>query len=510
MLGMRQRLLAVLGLAAAAFGQTENHPENWRRILDEARIAPVEIFADVAFRLLKGNRIPDPNKLELLEEIFRRAGEAREAVPLRFAGMGMAVDRANDTARAHELGFDSLSLRSKAITALLTVDPAAARRLFEEMPRVEYPKPTCGSAFAPAPGPYFELLALVVQTGPFTALEREKRVPLRMAEAAVRSITVSSEIQAAAKALPRLIHDDLEAKTISSALAAALEVSDSDRGFAGAVRTGDLVREVLFANTKLKDLGASDLPVLAALRTYLVRHLTGVRCEDTIEEGTPGAEKDGPYAVQIFNTTVAGREDVQQIAPEERRGSKVGGKASSPEYANDPEFRRMQVRIAVTQTRNRLASIQLPGPEWNHQVHQFLSEIQDLRGVPGQNPVEVFHQKMRLLAEVTESPLSGDSALAVTAAAAHVLEDSTMVRNSPVQWLAALGDFLRYQEISPHLFDLMDKAMQTLAKRTGRLSPEIVVAIPVSPAEISERLAASQVSALSLYGRIWLLSHKPR
>jgi hypothetical protein len=80
-------LLATVALAAAG--------DPVAAMLDEARSAPVEIFADVVFHLIETNRIPLKDRAALLDEIFLRATGAREAMPEHSAtnSAGIAAPR---------------------------------------------------------------------------------------------------------------------------------------------------------------------------------------------------------------------------------------------------------------------------------------------------------------------------------------------------------------------------------------------------------------------------------
>lgn len=112
-----------------------NSADRARAILDAAHAAPVEVFGDIALGASLSSRpnllttLPDKEKAPLLEEIFRRAGEARDALPLRYVGAGRASGTAADTEAAHRLQLDALSLRCRVVQTLLRIDPKLAREL---------------------------------------------------------------------------------------------------------------------------------------------------------------------------------------------------------------------------------------------------------------------------------------------------------------------------------------------------------------------------------------------
>lgn len=204
---MKWRLLFVFVSAAAGIlpAAAMAPPTPAEILLDQARSAPIEIFADVAFRLMRANVLPPSRQVEVLEEVFRRAGEARQTLPMKSAkpdedGMGRGVF----VRRAYDLQLDALSLRSRAVQLLSARDPRMARRLFEEIPLREWPAAGCDATMAPDPRLYFMALSAVMEKAAFTAKEWEKREPLLLAERTLRSITVLAELVAVAPFLRKL------------------------------------------------------------------------------------------------------------------------------------------------------------------------------------------------------------------------------------------------------------------------------------------------------------------
>ena len=195
-------IIAVAGLLPAA---APDSPTPAELLLDQARSAPIEIFADVAFRLLRANVLPAARQVEVLEEVFRRAGEARQALPMKNAKPGPAGTGPSEfVGRANDLHLDALSLRSRAVQLLVARDPRLARRLFEEIPLREWLTTGCEAAFVPDPLLYYKAFAEVLGKGAFTARENEKREPLLLAERVLRSMTTIEELVAVAPFLQKV------------------------------------------------------------------------------------------------------------------------------------------------------------------------------------------------------------------------------------------------------------------------------------------------------------------
>ena len=289
-------LLATAALAAAATDPVAV-------ILDQARGTPPEIFADVVFRLLDAGKIPDNDRVALLDEVFLRADQAREPI-FTFPA---AIPPPYPTRRVdHHLS--ALHIKCRVVQALLTFDGKHARQRFSEIARPQIPKPDCKESVLQDPTIYFDTLSAVVTKAPFTPEEQKKQVPFWMIVDAVRNIGTSIEIIAAARNLSQLVHSENEALTMSSAFATALSIDDSDRNFTAAVGKSNLVDAVLMLGDRFGRFGVPPQNVLAALRTCLVRHLTASRCEDSI---------DTTDALALFDAKIAGQTAVLPISDDE-------------------------------------------------------------------------------------------------------------------------------------------------------------------------------------------------
>lgn len=204
---MKWRLLFVFVSAAAGLhsAAAPDSPTPAELLLDQARSAPIEIFADVAFRLMRANVLPPSRQVKVMEEVFLRAGEARQALPMKRAKPGPVAPGPSDFVdRANDLHLDALSLRSRAVQLLVARDPRLARRLFEDIPSREWLTTGCDTTFVPDPLLYYKAFADVLGKGAFTAKENEKREPLLLAERVLRSMTMIEELVAVAPFLQKV------------------------------------------------------------------------------------------------------------------------------------------------------------------------------------------------------------------------------------------------------------------------------------------------------------------
>jgi len=164
-------LFVVVPLALA---QTIQIPEAYRALVELSRAAPADFGADATLRLVESGRIPDvAARRELLEEAFRSAVSAKAPIRKRFVPGSTYDTSAGPLAQAHNLKLDTLSLQSRAVSDMMRVDPAAARKLLQEIAPPAFDPLSCDDPFFYEVGDFYQALGAVLN-GAFTAQERAK------------------------------------------------------------------------------------------------------------------------------------------------------------------------------------------------------------------------------------------------------------------------------------------------------------------------------------------------
>ncbi len=500
-------LATALALVIGGSAQSAPGPspaELAKSLIEEASAAPVEIFADIALRQGFLQLLPAGERAATLERAFRRAGEAREQWPLTAAlspaplsgsEIALAYNPALDRLAGASLRLDSLSIRCRVVQALLGIDPKLARALFEEITRPAPPKASCADNSVPDPGIYLETLAAVAERGEFSDEERRKGVPWLLIERGLTGISGALETATAARTFAPLVKSEPQAQALSTKLAIAMSQSDSDRAFTLALRRSLLITHVLKVAYAARAAGASDAVLITALRGYLTRHLSGTRCRDNSganpRADTPTVEAFAEYLGDGERT------DIAPITPEERVPSKLEDAYAPPAYANAPEFQALMKQVEdlpvvpMIQLRTSPPILhRTPMREFpESRARDTLSRIGDLKGVMGQEPVEVFHEKCRLIASILTAPALDGLRWITVNEAAGILGDPIILQRAPAEWLAEVQDLLG----QAGLFGLSAK---TSASPSGRQSPTTL------RADLAAALADSRLSVLSLYGRI--------
>ena len=134
------RVPFALALLAASAAGAAQYPPEIDALVQRARSAPAEFAADVLIRLAASTRVTDKAaRRELLEEAYTRAQGAQQRWKRVAALAPPRGTPADLLSRAYAQDVDGGSLSCRVVRAMLDLDPARARRLFEDLPRPAAP-----------------------------------------------------------------------------------------------------------------------------------------------------------------------------------------------------------------------------------------------------------------------------------------------------------------------------------------------------------------------------------
>lgn len=464
-------VISLLLLSPPLFADNPSGREE--KLLDLARAAPVEVFADIAFELLSDGRIRADQRAALIEEIFQRAGEARQPFPFKSATPKTRGGRFDYAVQASVLRLDGLSLRCRAVQSMLAVDARRARMLFDDIPPPSLPRPDCGETVVPDMRVIFDTLAAVVERGTFTAEETKKQAPLRLAERHIRAIGSSSGLAAAARIMPRLMAAGLDGQALEVAFGGALvNTTDSDRAFSTEVEQGGLVQSIV---------AFGDLPVLSALRSYLARHLTASRCRDTTLTASTSINSFNQRAAKFDSAALP------PLDPDALKPAKVEGDMRSQAWSNEAAMQALLQEARRLPPRGRATS------DWEFRAREILWKVDDWRGAEGQDPIEFFHQKASLAYALLDIFPAGDLNRKAIEGFAAALNCPEVIRDAPAEWLV----HVRMMSLFADLFG-GDKA-----KALASLPQLKESGIPLDAGRLAvEAMIASPNPTLALYGEL--------
>lgn len=399
---MRLRVAALVALALVArAGDDVNKkielPRELQQLVDLARSAAPEIFADSMVRLIEAGRVPQKEaQIELLEEAFAVAAGATEPVRLTAFPTTPPDTREMYRGRAGELGFDALSLQSRILRELLTVNPARARELFSavRMPVLD-PRP-CEDPFVADTSAYFDLAGAIAQSA-FSTAEKQKEAHVEFLAAILAGIRSPNQLLAMAQALEGVALNSSEWALLASSFSQKLTTISPDyRAFSMSFDAlhGEVATIQAVAGIDLGD----------ALKKYAVNQLTAARCQPDIYMDTAGL---GLSAAEIKPAARNGT-----IQTSEAYFS--GGQGS-------------QIRDKFTHLQSLKQS-----PDFRAAFADFLRDFQ--QWTPSGSSADVLHQKATVLAALLELLPAGEDRDKVVGICAAMLASSPAQRDAPAEW----------------------------------------------------------------------------
>lgn len=419
---MNTRLIVLLGLGPLVYAADEPKPRPdlppaVRPVIELARSAAPEFFADTVVKLVEAGRIPAiPLQVEILEEALGAVSSASEPVRL-MAIPGTPPDtRAIYRGKAGDLGLDALSLQNRILRAMLTVDRGKAGELFDRIPRPVLEARPCADPLAPDASPYYEMAGALAQSA-FSPDEKKHGRHVQFLLIALDGARSPNELAPFARAIQSVELKPAEWEILLSALAGKLEKLPADyRPFALSI--GGLRPEIehLAQGAQAMKLGTELLA--RGFRTYLVNQLTAPRCAEDFG--------DAAGAVQWFNSSFRGA--LPPISEDETKPSARAGGVQVDPYFHSTDSKRLSDEI----TRLR-ASTSRAGSEWSNSLADALHDFD--AWTPEGSQVDVFHQRATVLRALFQLTPPGEDRDRVMARCVALLQSSGMDRQNPAEWL---------------------------------------------------------------------------
>ena len=486
--------VTILAILASQVLTPEGGPGIEKSLLDLSEALPVEYRADIYFRLAEAGKGPrGRERTAALEALFLAAAQARQKLPLtKVASFGGS--REAYVASASRLRLDQLSIRCRVVREIGKTDVQRARELFRQLyHEVAPPSGGCGPWLVFDPSLLESTLQglLVGLQGDALAEELSS-----YARAMVSGVQIPG--------LVRLLLDNSPAANdaqglalVSSIISARLgELQDGDRAFVYATARLKLIERVGELARRLQGAGMSAQGLLAALRSYLVRHLTQERCRDTlqsrhVELRTPAQLADAFR--QVLRETGA---PVEPLAEREMRPAKsVASEGikdwSGAEVRSEMRAARDCVQALVKLSREDEARARRS--EWAATLDRCFTLARALVPARAEEEADIFHQKAVFYYHVFDlAPGWWDPRVALDEWAA-LFENSRLKTESPMEWLSELNVFL----------DLGRELSQGNREEFERLQKK-GVSIPGLPGPhrqaIWERAKGSRDPVVAMYG----------
>ncbi len=421
-----------------------------------ARSVSGEFAAEALIRIAGIDKIEKPRRIALLEEAFGRAGEAQ--LPYRRrAGIVRIPGPAGIFNRVYAQGLDAMSLRLKAVNAMIPLDPLKAREMFRRIPPIRLPRLTCEEYLVyDVDGFYDTLSRLASQT--FTPAEIEKGESFRLTQPYIAAIDSPVEIPAAARLIAASNVSDRDFPALMSAFAKAMKgISGDDRSFTYA-EAGPRIRAVVEA---AQQRHAASAPLLEAYRLYLVNNMSAARCADgDLMANNPqsfafadphAAEQQGPDPAAYFNLRLR-VPPLQDIQEQEVTPSKLEGVAAGLRGCDDAVCKaivRKYSDLIFDSARNPYPTSHKETPEWADQFQELLASLAAWQPAGKSFAAAHFREKSAFYSDVASIPPTTAGREAVLRAELEYALKAKASAENRVQWFLPINALIGRVTLDP-------------------------------------------------------------
>ncbi len=430
---LRRGALVIIATLTAAVAGEPNQPAKLSPELETvfgmALGAPPEFAASALLRIAP--RVSDRQlRRDLIGMAFRLAAGSNN--PVRLAAVpGLDPDtRQAFRASSGRVRLDALSLQSRAVRAMIPLDPARGRELFNQMRRDWPAQSSCDQSLLPDVSPYYDALALVIARG-FSAKERASAEHLTFSAAELARITIA-ELAPAAAFLANLDGSRSSFEIASGAFAAKLESMPPDsRAFL--FYSPSIEDAVAAVVARGRQLGAATQPLVEAYRKFLVAQLRGPRCADSGKASGKIVQIAAPTV--LFGETIRG--ELPPLRATEQQPDRVEGEMKLDRFwQSEPAQNVYQACLKLRQSADgtNLTAAARRTPEWSRHLTDFLSLLANWRPGDEASESDYFHQKAIVYEALLELAPPGASSDAVIEAFTDFLKSSNLQQQNVVEW----------------------------------------------------------------------------
>jgi len=394
-------------------------PTEIEALIEDARVAPAEFAADALLRIAESGKITHRDwRRDLLEEAFRLAAGAQHQMKRSYLSGSNVDTRTGYLSVAFDLKLDALSLRCRAVRALLAVDKQKARELFSEIRKLELSSLTCEDTLLYDVTDFYDTLKDVVQAA-FTPEEIRQGEHIFFVESHIGSLTSPLQTAPAVQTVLALKLSPTQLDSLVRALSRALKkISGDDRAFGETAFS--LSRNIAQLVKVCGEQEVARDELLTAYRDYLIRHHNGNRCSDN-------AKQVSVSYIEFFNQTLRLENQPSQktIAPilrEELKPAKIEGGPKYDLYWQTPaakkilrgikelRFGPMDKQLAAQAEKKAVPALteaERDSLEWKQRLTEFLREWQEWKASDEASEADYFHQKCVSFGSLIELTPSG-------------------------------------------------------------------------------------------------------
>lgn len=401
--------------------------------------APAEVNGDLLLTLVSSNLIASKErKMELVEQAFRSAAEARE--PLRRKSWSRQVDtRSGFKQRAFDLELDKLSMQSKAAVLMIPLDRLRARTMFEGISLPPIKLLTCEDSLGYNLESYY-MAMLSVAEACFSDDERKAGAHIQFLSDRLESVKSIPQLVSAmhmlfnAKVSPeeRVLLVNVWTKAVG-------RVSTDARAFAFVMDRDMFVLSSHMLIGRMERPGVPTNQFSSAVRSFLIKQLSGEVCTDVswLDHG----QLTLPDEVANLNSEFTNPITLDDIHP-----ANVGAKATDVNYWTTPKaavLLRSAKELRFGDGETALSVEQRQTDEWHRKFLDFLELIESWEPDSEPSPDDYFQEKCNLYMVLVDLCPDDPQRDVVLRAYGNYLKEKSREYKGRIEWILPVKDYLR-------------------------------------------------------------------
>jgi hypothetical protein len=401
--------------------------------------APPEVAGDLLLTLASSPLIADKErKIQLIEQAFRSAAQARE--PVRRRSWSRMVDTRSGFKRmAYELKLDRMSIESDAVLKMIPLDHARARTMFESIELPSLKPLTCEDSLGYNLDFYYQVMLSVAEEC-FNDDEKKAESHIAFLSDRLESVKSISQLSSAIKMLFNARESSAELAVLVNVLTKAIgRVLTDARSFAFAMDRDTFVTmsHGFIERMKGRNVGTNELS--NAIRSLLVKQMSREVCGDVswLEGGRLSVSAEIESINQQFTSPIV----IDDIRP-----TTIGPNAIDTIYWKTPRAAALMKAAKELRFGGREKALSLEEretEEWRRQLLDFLDLLADWGPESEPSPEDYFQQKCNMYGVVVDLCPDGAQRDVVLRAYGTYLKERSGEYKGRIEWIVPVKDYLR-------------------------------------------------------------------
>ena len=428
-------------------GITRQHLQD---VVDASNMLPLPLSADVMIRIAKkiGSACPAVAR-DVLQHAFDASESVDPATAYKFAaGAGVSTDsRFFFQDKTYALAMDRLSLRSRVVLGMASLDANKAIQMFQQIGPPRPAAATCASGFVPDVSIYYEALGKIIEIWKGRKLRTEtvSQSPSQLLQDVTSATTSPVQLAPLAKVLSEANLAPADLSSLLNTLAAAIANFPADdnsfyvRGTYPALRA----RDQLLRLAKTKQVSAASF--LHSFSDYLNRNLNGPHC------GT-----NEPKNVKALGALYQSFARVPGIREQDLDALNIPDTAPPIEPAPDPgEYWQTPKAKALLLDGKHLnfddnwrefTDADFKTPAWQDRVRHLLDDMNNWSASDESSPADYYHEVEALIFRVLSRLPPGELYDQVLALWIKTFSESSLQWDDPAEWYLGISAFLEFSQ----------------------------------------------------------------